>query len=144
MSRTTDFINSLTDEEKTTMILDFQEITFSLATALRTLEVFAESSVEFAQMTDSDIDFSSVGIMLLTLRGDENGEQSPLTEKAREALDHPKVAQAISMQLEQYAEEEYGLPLANISDDGLQEIIDAIEVALANGDTTLDALSKYL
>lgn len=144
MTTTAEFIATLTDEEKNTMLLDLTEITFSLAVSLRTLEVFAETDVEYADITGTEIDFSNVGIMLLTLRGDENGEHSPLTSKAIEALSHPRVDAAITKQLGEYAEQQFGLPLNDLNDEGLQEIIDAIEEAIGNGDLTRDTLSKYL
>ena len=111
MTTTADFIATLTDEEKISMLLDLTEITFSLAVSLRTLEVFAETDVEYADLTGTEIDFTNVGIMLLTLRGDENGEHSALTPKAQQALSHPRVDAAITKQLGEYAEEEY-VPLS--------------------------------
>lgn len=137
----------MSEEDKNEALTDLTEVAFTLATTLRILEVFTETAVEVAQATGGGIDFSQVALMILSMRM----EGGPLTDKAQATLDHPRVSDYIATTVAKVAMDEFGIDLNAApgvapfqSDEGLQEIIDAIEAALDNGELTLDTLSKYL
>lgn len=136
---TTQLISTLTDEQKNKALLDLTEVVFSLATTLRTLEIFAQTSVEYSELTDTPTDFTQVGHMLLDMR-----EDGPLSDRAIDALDHPNVNDNIASQLGSLLKEDYGVDVASMDAADLDVIIEAIETSLKNGDLDLDTLHKYL